>query len=442
MAPPEINEVRRALGLGEGEDLVAEEWATSMASLPEGCPPFLRSDFVAEACAYVGLPPEVTAEVVAGAGSIAARRECVALAWHMRRLLIERKGRAGLWLVPARAFGDGAGIFNLLLLLALVPEARQFHEARGIPRPIVADTMSDFLLCMRRYRAIHGVWGVADMYLAGWLLNHLRGDIYRLGRLQYIHSSFRQLVIAFRHRVTRAVVVLLLAEREFRRDGYVNGAGGVTEQDGVWTPTYIEAAEEVIGHPVDPARGCALRYTVHLPKQQWQCVLGPGEPVLDIHIPAGSPLDPDACRDSLHRATEFFPRYFPDKPFKAFCCSSWLFDCQLEQYLPPTSNIVRFLRQFYLLPVSGDGWGAVRFVFNLLEGRDGGRAIPSDATPESIELKNLPRRTRLERAILDHIERGGHWRNSGALLLVEDLPDYGSDIYRRQAHPWAEKVKT
>ena len=38
---------------------------------------------------------------------------------------------------------------------------------------------------------------------------------------------------------------------------------------------------------------------------------------------AGSPMDFEARGDSFHLVLDFFPRYFPDRTFYGFSCSSW-----------------------------------------------------------------------------------------------------------------------
>ena len=67
-----------------------------------------------------------------------------------------------------------------------------------------------------------------------------------------------------------------------------------------------------------------------------------GTPILEIHIPAGEKLDIEKALASLDRAREFFPKYFPDYAYDWFTCSSWLLDEDLKDYLPETSNILRF----------------------------------------------------------------------------------------------------
>lgn len=121
--------------------------------------------------------------------------------------------------------------------------------------------------------------------------------------------------------------------------------------------------------------------------------------VIDLHIPESGPMTPAAIDASLDEARAFFPRHFPDEHYTAFGCGSWLLDPQLLEYLPEDSNIIRFQRRFELAPYKEpEGLDAdvevLRFVFRTL------------TTP----LDQLPRRTVLERAIVDHLKSGRHWR--------------------------------
>lgn len=116
---------------------------------------------------------------------------------------------------------------------------------------------------------------------------------------------------------------------------------------------------------------------------------------LGVHIPEAGPLAADACDASFAAARSFFRRHFPDEPYELAHCVSWLLDPQLAEYLPPDSNIVRFARRFELIPELHDGDAdVIRFVFH--------RQWPTD-------LDQLPRRTTVERAIVDHLRAGNHW---------------------------------
>ncbi|HEX5205050.1 MAG TPA: acyltransferase domain-containing protein [Actinoplanes sp.] len=124
-----------------------------------------------------------------------------------------------------------------------------------------------------------------------------------------------------------------------------------------------------------------------------------GDTAISLHIPESGPLSPEAIDASLDAGRAFFPRHFPDERYTSFSCGSWLLDPQLREYLPEDSNIVRFQRRFDLEPYEEpEGLDAdvevLRFVFRSL------------TTP----LDQLPRRTALQRAVVDHLKAGRHWR--------------------------------
>lgn len=124
--------------------------------------------------------------------------------------------------------------------------------------------------------------------------------------------------------------------------------------------------------------------------------LGQGSPTLDLHIPDFfGPLSPQACERSLELARAFFARHFPEERYTVASCHSWLLDPQLKTYLAPDSNIVRFQERFNLAYVSPEKYDneTIGFVFG---------------DPDR-PLDQLPRRTTLERAIVDHVRSGGHW---------------------------------
>ncbi len=119
----------------------------------------------------------------------------------------------------------------------------------------------------------------------------------------------------------------------------------------------------------------------------------PGDAALGVHVPDFlGPLTPAACDASFERARAFFPRHFPDERHPVMTCGSWLLDEQLARYLPADSNIMAFQRRFRLLHRLDDS-GMLEFVY----GRD------------AADPARLPRRTRLERAVADHLAAGGTW---------------------------------
>lgn len=133
--------------------------------------------------------------------------------------------------------------------------------------------------------------------------------------------------------------------------------------------------------------------------QGTDCPIAPGASVLGVHIPQSGPLDDGECEASFATARAFFARYFPDEPYAAATCGSWLLDPQLAEYLPAESNIVRFQRRFSLVPGMFPGDAAILgFVFH----RRG-----------DVDLAELPQTTALERAYVTHLRAGRHWECRG-----------------------------
>jgi hypothetical protein len=131
--------------------------------------------------------------------------------------------------------------------------------------------------------------------------------------------------------------------------------------------------------------------------------VGPGDPSLEIHIPDFSgPMTPAAVEDSLTRARRFFPRHFPDERYAVCACHSWLLDPQLAEYLPASSNIIAFQRRFPIAYAATEpsDTSPIRFVF-------GDPDLPLDA---------LPRRTTLQRTVVDHLRAGRHWYGGTGVL--------------------------
>ncbi|WP_159940219.1 MULTISPECIES: acyltransferase domain-containing protein [unclassified Nocardiopsis] len=118
-----------------------------------------------------------------------------------------------------------------------------------------------------------------------------------------------------------------------------------------------------------------------------------GEAALRLHIPSGG-LDPVGVEESLGRARGFARAHLGCDPVVA-TCTSWLLDPRWREVLGEGSNIVRFQRRFTLVGEGRPGEGDVfRFVFGM----------------PVVDVGAAPRRTRLERAVVERLESGGGWQ--------------------------------
>lgn len=141
-----------------------------------------------------------------------------------------------------------------------------------------------------------------------------------------------------------------------------------------------------------------------------------GEPCLGVHIPRYSgPMDPEACRRSLAEAARFFPRHFPEESPRYLVCRSWLLDPVLAERLPARSNIVGFQRLFTVVRDEEPADEATMiFVFE------------NPTRP----LADYPRRSSLERAVLEQMEAGGHWHGGRGWRRLDEPDHPGNDLSR------------
>ena len=262
----------------------------------------------------------------------------------------------------------------IFAFLSAIPELRAWHEARGVPGEVTDATLRDIGRHIEKNRAMFGRIGLE---VAFFIALQFRGYLYELGRLQYEPLTL------------------------------------VTHESVVW---YTEA--EAAGLPPE---------------------LKPGAKAVTIHIPEGGRLDSDSVVDSLRAGRRFFAEVFGvDYPIAI--CTSWLLDPKLADYLRPESNIIQFQRMFTLVDPEGRrepgavepaqpagrgsspaGAGSAEAVVQPGRGSGAVAATPAYSNGDRDVFRfvfDMPRvdpdaidpATSHERAAVDLIRSGGHWR--------------------------------
>jgi hypothetical protein len=120
-----------------------------------------------------------------------------------------------------------------------------------------------------------------------------------------------------------------------------------------------------------------------------------GDPSIGLHIPEGTDLSPAALDATLERACTVLGAMWPVDQRRLATCQTWMLEDRLNGYLSATSNIVQFQQRFSMLPTWHEDDGDVlEFVFR-------------QTAPVLNELKPT---TTAQRAVLDVLAHGGHWR--------------------------------
>jgi hypothetical protein len=412
-----LADILQTLQIESSEPLLSHCWELSESCYPEPTPSFLDRATISASRELGGLPVTADHELYAAVDRITASPPLAHLAWHCIRLLFEYpeydSARIGSWPCLDAALGELGGAFYLLVALDAVPRIRAVHQRLGIPDLISRDTCRHYIEPVRMYGEHHnGYTGVTPGALYWWR-NHVRGDLYRIGRLEYMLKPFKGPVQAFRQRASRGVLALAADATCFDGDGLV----ARSDTDPAWQAQYRAADAGWNGTPVTP-NGRALRRQITLAASEWEPALAPGDTILEVHIPGGGNMAPPRCRESMAQALAFFARQFPDRPAAGFACNSWILNPDLERIYRPQANMVKWQRELYLFPVPSGDRNGVYFVF--------GRG--------DIDVETAPRDTSLRRALLDHLAAGMRVVSGGMFLLTEDFQRYGTQVYRRQ---WA-----
>jgi len=375
--------------------------------------PFVDAHEIARNCADANLGEAATQTLLALAQRIDADPDLRSTASAAHRCVYETREEYTAALSRAdAAFGAEADLLHALLVLDSMRLVREKQQARGVPSDIArAVNQRHAVAWLNDAIEKRGHVGIPD-WMPGWFRTVGSGELYRLGRLEFVLQAWDYPFRAYASIHTNEVIVLAEAGQRFTQDGYLVGPTARMT-------TLIEADDATIGVPISP-RGYALPYDVRLPQSEWRVVLGQGDPVLDIHVPGEGALTLDALRDALAQAELFFDQYYPERPFVAYVCDSWLFSPQLEAMLPPESNILRWQHEGYLLPGDDGRESFLIFAFGSA----------------TIDLATAPQDTRLRRAIIAHLTGGGQLQCGGYLLLRTDLSRFGAQPYR-EASEWA-----
>lgn len=261
------------------------------------------------------------AEAVAVIRRYDEMREDVYPAWRADFL----RDRAAA-LASVRDKADGRQLF-LYLFVKLAADAYKAYRVRQIPDEVYFDTFSDIRIWSEECKRQYGAYGIEE---AGWLQEHVRLALFRLGRLQYQPMALDR--------------ELTIGARRFAK----------------------------------------------------------GDIVLNVHIPAGEPLERQAVNASLDRARVFFRGVQP-----VFVCHSWLLYPGLAEVLESDSNIMQFQQLFEIYEVDETSRQAEERIFGI-------GAVSDD--PAAYEA-----RTGLQRRAKAYLAAGGKLGAGAGVYTVDEV---------------------
>ena len=186
-----IERVGSWLGWPDGEthqltDLLAAGAQGGRLTLPTGAA-------AEDALARMDVPPHAIVEILEALPSAKGNPEAW---WLIDRLYSKLTDHIGVphpppWPAPATVLDALRRYLHLYVFLGAVDDALRIHAGRGVPEDVTWSTLRDVGLQVANYQRRHGVAGFDGAF---WIWQHFRGEIFRLGRLQYNfwHVEFEQ----------------------------------------------------------------------------------------------------------------------------------------------------------------------------------------------------------------------------------------------------------
>ena len=120
---------------------------------------------------------------------------------------------------------------------------------------------------------------------------------------------------------------------------------------------------------------------------------------IDVHIPSDADLSTEALRESYDRARELINTNFPEYRTVPMCCESWLLGPQLKDFLPESSRILGFQKNFRLTKAE-DSDDIRQWVFKNPD-------LPTEGLPENSSL---------QRNLKKFLLSGGVFQNGEGIL--------------------------
>ena len=366
------------------------------AALPPDDGKLYSEEYLDALHAEYGVLAGVYDEVMEGARALADRPElCL---WGRLAVACFGAGLPKALPMPEPDGTKGGDLLAYLVLLQLVPTAYQRYRDRGFSHEVAMDSIGNIPISLKAACVRIGRPAI-DGLIYSWIQCFTGASIYRYHSLNFQPCKLGAHMVVLRNRESGECRVVM-ASGSFHRTGRALGSSGFKDEDGSFEADFRETEEGFFGHVTEEA--LADPTVSFFPKSEWECVLREGDFVINLHIPRGSDLSPEAVRESLDGGMAMARSLYPDREVKGAVCYSWLLDPIHEELLGKDAKITRFMRLFSTFPLRDSGGAAVTRVFPACERRP---------------VSEYPEDTTLQRRLKQHMLNGAYLYNTGGVIL-------------------------
>lgn len=296
---------------------------------------------------------------------------------------------------------DGTQVTALLplyILIPLIPKSIEIYKARGFSNEEIYKLNRDYASGIRIVCGQTGMPGVNALYY-WWLGIFAKAVIFITHNFWFELRTLPNNAVYLKNK-TDGTVLPVMAAGTYHRSGIQNlGSPAYEDPDGSFVAQFREDEENFYGHGA--FNSVVDNEEKVFPKSLWDCVAGPGDGCLSIHIPRGADISAKTLEEAVKSAYAIAKERYPEYDPKVIFGSSWILDPKLQEFVGPNSKITELQNAFCTYPQKCDGKGLFGYVF-----------------PKNYEsLETLPEDTSLQRKLKKLYLDGGYiYDYAGAIV--------------------------
>lgn len=296
---------------------------------------------------------------------------------------------------------DGTQVSALLplyILIPLIPQGIQKFKDRGFSDEEIYELNRSYAAGMRIVCGQTGLPGVNALYF-WWLGIFAKAIIFITHNFWFELRTLPENAVYLKNRED-GTVLPVMAKGTYHRSGIQNlGSPAYEDAEDSFIAQFREDDENYYGHGVFNSVVDPNEKT--FPKSLWECVAGPGDGCLSIHIPVGADISKETLDKAIDSAYGIAKTRFLEYDPKVIFGSSWILDPKLQEFVGPNSKITGLQNCFCTYPQRCNGKGLFGYVF-----------------PKNYEsLETLPEDTSLQRKLKKLYLDGGYiYDYAGAIV--------------------------
>lgn len=256
--------------------------------------------------------------------------------------------------------GREEGLLFAALYLARYERLEEVLAQQGIPGQYKVGSLFLYKTVFRKNKNCYGSYGLRGMYRSG-ATHYMIPDKFILGRLCFEVTKFGSSYEVYRNKVTGQTLPIALPGFQYMEDGKRVKKG----YEGPVLEPYLKEEGDALECFTFRDSGRLQMEPVKLHLPDYEKALQTGDSVISVHIPADGRMTPELVDEAFALAEEFFPKYFPELDVKAYMCGSWLLNTDMQEFLNPESNIIRFQKRFRVVLTGPNGYSLYWHIFGV-----------------------------------------------------------------------------